>query len=60
MHRSISYGIQNTVSQVVRDVFGYNLFGRVAGDIARQTVRQVTTQSSNQLSTSEVQDCGCF
>ncbi len=53
--RSISYGIQNAVSQVVRDVFGYNLFGRVAGDIARQTVRQVTTQSSNQLSTSEVQ-----
>ena len=54
--RSISYGIQNTVSQVIRDLFGYNLFGRVAGDIARQTVQHVTTQTSNQLSRSEVQE----
>ena len=54
--RSISYGIQNTVSQVIRDLFGYNLFGRVAGDIARQTVQHVTTQTNNQLSRSETQE----
>ena len=54
--RSVSYGIQNTVSQVIRDLFGYNLFGRIAGDVARQTVQHVTTQTSNQLSKSEVQE----
>jgi hypothetical protein len=53
--RSIAYGIQNAVSQVVRDVFGYNLFGRVAGDVARQTVRQVTSHTTNKLSSQEVQ-----
>ena len=51
--RSFMYAAQNAVSQVLRNVFGYNLFGRVASDVARQTMRNATTNSAQSLSASE-------
>ena len=53
--RSISYGIQNVLSHAIRDIFGYNIFGRVASDVARQTVRQVSSLQNNQLSKTDIQ-----
>ena len=51
--RSFMYAAQNAVSQVLRNVFGYNLFGRVASDVARQTMYSAASNSSRSLSASE-------
>ena len=51
--RSAMYAAQNAVSQVIRNVFGYNLFGRVASDVARQTVYAASNNNQNSLSAKE-------
>ena len=51
--RSFMYAAQNAVSQVLRNVFGYNLFGRVASDVARQTMHTAASNSSRSLSAAE-------
>ena len=52
--RSMMYSLQSAVSTAIRDVFGYNMVGRVASDVARSAVRSATQNtSSNSLSASE-------
>jgi len=49
------YAAQNAISQAIRSVFGYNVFGRVASDVARQTVYSAATNQNNSLSGAEQQ-----
>ena len=49
------YAAQNAISHVIRNVFGYNLFGRAAGDVARQTMYAATSITHNSLSENEKQ-----
>ena len=51
--RSAMYAAQNMLSQVIREVFGYNLFGRVASDVTRKTVHSANSALSNSLSKAE-------
>ncbi|MFT4976551.1 MAG: tellurite resistance protein [Myxococcota bacterium] len=55
--RSMMYGLQSAVSQTIRSVFGYNMVGRVAGDVTRQAMYSATRSATNQntLSSSEKQ-----
>ena len=55
IERSLMYGVQNAISQTIRSVFGYSIFGRIAGDIARQGVYNAQRNSRNSLSESEKQ-----
>ena len=54
--RSFMYAAQNALSSVIRDVFGYNLFGRVASDVARQTVSSAASNQNRNLSAAEQQN----
>ena len=55
--RSMMYSLQSAVSSAIRDVFGYNMVGRVASDVARSAVRSATQNTSrNTLSASEQRD----
>ena len=51
--RSAMYAIQTAVSQAIRSVFGYNLLGRTAGDITRQTISGASRNLHNSMSTKE-------
>ena len=51
--RSAMYAAQNAIYQVIRSVFGYNLLGRVASDVARQTVYAAGNTNQNSLSGAE-------
>ena len=53
--RSFMYAAQNALSQAIRSVFGYNVFGRVASDVARQTMYSATNSQRNSLSAAEQQ-----
>ncbi|MEL6347363.1 MAG: hypothetical protein AAFV53_29885 [Myxococcota bacterium] len=54
--RSMMYSLQSSVSQAIRSVFGYNMVGRVAGDVARQAMYSAASSSNqNTLSRSETQ-----
>ena len=55
IERSLMYGVQNAISQTIRSVFGYSIFGRIAGDIARQGVYNAQRNARNSLSESEKQ-----
>lgn len=55
VERSLMYGVQSAISQTIRSVFGYSIFGRIAGDIARQGVYNAQRDSRNNLSESEKQ-----
>jgi hypothetical protein len=55
--RSMMYSLQSAVSSAVRDVFGYNMVGRVASDVARSAVHSATQgTTSNSLSAAEQRD----
>ncbi len=55
--RSLMYSLQSTISSAIREVFGYNLVGRVASDVARQAVYSAAqTPSQNTLSSAEQQE----
>ena len=53
--RSFMYAAQNALSQAIRSVFGYNVFGRVASDVARQTMYSAANSQRNSLSAAEQQ-----
>lgn len=53
VQRNTMYAVQNMLSQVIRSVFGYNLLGRVASDVTRQTVYSADNAMRNSLSKSE-------
>ena len=53
--RSVMYAIQNAISQTIREVFGYNIVGRTAGNVARQTMYTATNNIQNSLSNKEKQ-----
>ena len=53
VQRSLMYGVQNAISQTIRSVFGYSIFGRIAGDIARQGIYNAQRNTRNSLSDSE-------
>lgn len=54
--RSALYAVQQAIGETIRSVFGYNIFGRVAGDVARQTVYSASSQMNNSLSPKEKQE----
>ena len=51
--RSAMYSIQNAIGRAIRDIFGYNMFGRIASDLARQTVNHTSNNVRNSLSQKE-------
>ena len=53
--RSFMYAAQNALSQVIRNMFGYNVFGRVASDVTRQTMYATMNNSNRNLSAAEQQ-----
>ena len=53
VERSLMYGVQNAISQTIRSVFGYSIFGRIAGDIARQGIYNAQRNTRNSLSETE-------
>lgn len=53
VQRNTMYAVQNMLSQVIRSVFGYNMIGRVASDVTRQTVYSANNAVRNSLSKSE-------
>ena len=53
VQRNAMYAVQNMISQVIRSVFGYNMLGRVASDVTRQTVYSASNTMRNSLSKSE-------
>jgi len=53
--RSVMYAIQNTVSQLLRNIFGNGVVGRTAGNVARQTVYATSRNMQNSLSSKEKQ-----
>ena len=53
--RSFMYAAQNALSQVIRNIFGYNVFGRVASDVTRQTMYATMNNSNRNLSAAEQQ-----
>jgi hypothetical protein len=55
VQRSVLYGIQNALSQTIRSMFGYNIFGRIAGDVARQGLSSAQRNMQNTLSQGEQQ-----
>ncbi|MFT5679536.1 MAG: hypothetical protein ACI8RZ_000440 [Myxococcota bacterium] len=55
--RSMMYSLQRAVSSTIRDVFGYNMVGRVASDVARSAVQSATQNTNrNTLSDAEQRD----
>jgi uncharacterized tellurite resistance protein B-like protein len=54
IERSVLYTIQREAYTLIRSLFGNNVLGRAAGNMAKQTVRQVA--SSSQISTEDMQE----
>ena len=55
--RSMMYSLQRTLSTTIRDVFGYNMVGRMASDVARSAVQTAAQGTSrNTLSAAEQRD----
>lgn len=51
--RSFMYAAQNALSQVIRNMFGYNILGRVASDVTRQTMHSTMNNHNQNLSAAE-------
>jgi tellurite resistance protein len=54
--RSFMYAAQNAIAQTIRSVFGYNVFGRMASDVARQTMYSASSNQNRNLSAGEQQE----
>jgi uncharacterized tellurite resistance protein B-like protein len=54
--RSFMYAAQNAIAQTIRSVFGYNVFGRMASDIARQTMYSASSNQNRSLSAGEQEE----
>jgi len=53
--RSFMYAIQTAISQAIREVFGSNMVGRTAGNVARQTMYSASSNLQNSMSNKEKQ-----
>ena len=52
--QSLMYSAQRALSQVLRDMFGYNVFTRTLDNAGRQTLSQAGHQQMNKLSQGEI------
>jgi hypothetical protein len=54
--RSVMYSVQRAFSQLLRDVFGSNVFTRTIDNAGRRTLSQAGQQQMNKLSQSEIDE----
>lgn len=56
VQQSVMYSVQRAFSDLLRDVFGSNVFSRTLGNAGHRTISQVGQQQMNSLSQSEIDE----